>query len=152
MKYATKYSDSGNVSISQDRRYCGKPIGKDNDLRSFFFQTYIVSGCECFASIAGYGTCGISPTVEFINIHLPGEKIICANLTDSTETIENKIEDSMNMLERYFARPNDVSFDDLTICDYYSKYRILIENSEKSFIDNGNPKRYIVEKKNQSIC
>lgn len=58
----------------------------------------------------------------------------------------------MSMLERYFARPNDVAFDDLTICDYYSKYRILTENSEKSFIDNGNPKRYIVEKKNQSIC
>lgn len=38
MKYATKNSDSGNVSISQDRRYCGKPIGKDNDLRSFFFK------------------------------------------------------------------------------------------------------------------
>lgn len=146
MKYATKDSDGGNVFVDKNKRYCGKPIDDRDTLRSFF-SSHIVSGSECFASIAGYGTCGISPSVEFINIHLPGEKIICAKLNDTISGIQKRAQDSMSKLERYFSRPNNDVFNDLTLCEYYSSYSIVADNSDGVFIDNGNPIKYAKLKK-----
>jgi hypothetical protein len=68
----------------------------------------------------GYWRHHMKPTVHVLRIHLPGQKIVL--ISELGEALE-KI-DVSSPLERYFGRPIDSSYNQLTYRDYHSRYSV----------------------------
>ena len=98
-------------------------INKDDVIRKYYF-TKIVSGCECFACLAGYNTYGMSQTVITFPTHLHGDKMIYSKASATREEIEEAAEKFFSRLEKYSNRHDDEIFDSLTICDFYASYSV----------------------------
>jgi hypothetical protein len=79
--------------------------------------TRILSASECFAGICGYWRHRMKPTIHVLEIQLPGQTII---LTSGSGDALEKI-DISTPLERYFGRPTDSSYDQLTYIDCHSR-------------------------------
>ena len=150
MKYCTKDSDSANIYLKEDSMYCGQKVS-NNDLLRKYYSSHVVSGCEAFELINGYKKRGISPRIIMISIHLDGEKFIYTSIKATKEEIEKKRSLS-SLLERYFLRPKESVFNNLTICEYYSLYSYSPLEKYSEWKDNGNPSMFISKRNEKVIC
>jgi hypothetical protein len=91
----------------------------------------------------------MKPTIYVLEIHLPGQKIV---LTSGPGDALEKI-DIPSPLERYFVRPIDSSYDQLTYIDYHSRYSV---DARPPFCDVDKdvcePVRFANPRKNYAIC
>lgn len=152
MKYVSKNSDVGEVSVTKEK-YCGMEIGKNDFLRKYA-SSHIASASEAFFSMQGSHRYQISPPVTLLQIHLEGKKIICMPLNKETNQTEEQHQIDnipLSKLERYFLRPDEEEFNDLKYCDYYCFYSI---NTKKNtdFLDKDNPPFRVSKKNKRSYC
>jgi hypothetical protein len=91
----------------------------------------------------------MKPTVHVLGIHLPGQKIVLTSgLGDALENI-----DISSPLERYFGRPIDSSYDQLTYIDYHSRYSVNTRPASCDVDKNVcQPVRFANSRKNYVIC
>ena len=148
LKYATKDSDSGDISF-ENIKYCGQEIGENDQLRRYA-ATHIVSAPEAYNSICGLRRQEMSPTIELLPIHEEGDRKIVVRRNETKEDIVKKIETSMSKLERYFARPLLPEFDNLKFCEYYSYY--VVSKGTGGTPDRGDPVFSIRLKRKRSFC
>jgi hypothetical protein len=146
LKYCSKNSDDGEVSLNHVL-YEGRPVRPGEKLEHFA-ATRISSACECFAGICGFWRHHIKPAVEVLNIHLEGQKIVWA--CDQRDA-EMKI-DLPSRLERYFGRPNDEKYDNLTYTDYYSQYNVVSRPGRNMDEDVCIPTHFVSMRKSPIIC
>jgi hypothetical protein len=118
LKYCAQNSDAGWISF-QNVLYEGYSVTRVNKLQ-YYAAIRISSASECFDGICGYWRRHMKPTVHVLGIHLPGQKIV---LTSRLGDALGKI-DISGPLERYFGRPIDSSYDQLTYINYHSRYSV----------------------------
>jgi hypothetical protein len=118
LKYCAKNSDAGWISL-QNVLYEGYSVTRVNKLY-YYAATRIPSASECFAGICGYWRHHMKPIVHVVGIHPPGQKIVSpSGPSDALEKI-----DIPSLLERYFGRPIDSSYNQLTSIDCHSRYYV----------------------------
>jgi hypothetical protein len=91
----------------------------------------------------------MKPTVHVLGIHLPEQKIV---LTSGPGGALEKI-DIPSPLKRYFGRPIDSSYDQLTYIDYHSRY--FVDTRPASYDldkDVCEPVRFANPRKNSAVC
>jgi DNA polymerase III delta prime subunit len=147
LKYCSKNSDSGRISL-QNVLYEGHSVTRVEKLQDYA-ATRISSASECFAGICGYWRHHMKPSVRILGIHLPGQKIV---LTSGPGDSRDKI-DIPSPLERYFGRPKDCRYDELTYLEYHSRYSVDdCPTSEYAFPDVCEPVRFSNERKKPVLC
>jgi hypothetical protein len=91
----------------------------------------------------------MKPTVHVLGIHLPGQKIV---LTSEPGDALEKI-DISSPLKRYFGRPIDTSYDQLTYLDYHSRYSVDTRPASCDVDEDVcEPVRFANPRKNFAIC
>ena len=148
LKYATKDSDSGDISF-KNIKYCGKEVNENDNLHRYA-ATHIVSAPEAYNAICGLHRQEMSPTIELLPIHIEGERKMLIKRNESADEIARKFQNSMSKLERYFHRPFSPEFHDLKFCDYYSFY--FVQNSSNGISDSGTPVFSVRKKEKRSYC
>lgn len=144
LKYVSKNSDVADVSI-KEYRYCGQKVDNEDYLRKYA-SSRVVSAVEAYSSLAGYNKYGMKPSVSIISIHLPDERILSIPFGEDPVDYVKKKEIPSSNLERYFLRPDDHSFDDIKICDYFGLYSfITVERNYPT--DKGITKKSVRKKK-----
>jgi hypothetical protein len=147
LKYYSKNSDAGRKSL-QNVLYEGYSVIRVNKLQ-YYAATRISSTSEYFAGICGYWQHHMKPTVHVLGIHLPGQKIVLTSGSgDALEQI-----DIPSPLERYFGRPIDRSYHQLTFIDYHSRYSVGT-SATSCDVDKDvcEPVRFANPRKNSAIC
>jgi hypothetical protein len=88
-------------------------------------------------------------TVHVLGIHLPGQKIV---LTSGPGDALEKI-NIPSLLERYFGRPIDSSYGQLTYIDYHSRYFVDARpascDADKDVCEHV---RFVNPRKNSAVC
>jgi hypothetical protein len=147
LKHCAKNSDAGRISL-QNVLHEGYSVTRVNKLQ-YYAATRISCASECIAGICGYWPHHMKPTVHVLGIHLPGQKIV---LTSWPGGALEKI-DIPSPLERYFGRPIDSSYDQLTYIDYHSRYSVgALPASCDVDKDVCEPVRFANPRKNSAIC
>jgi hypothetical protein len=118
MKYAFKDSDSGFLTLKEPKRL-GKVVNPKDKIRTFS-ATMVASAAQCISDMFGDSIYMMKPAVLELSVHLENRKIVFY-LGNKTEWGDL---DKPSKLERYFCRPKDEIFNNLTFCQYYSKYII----------------------------
>jgi hypothetical protein len=147
LKYCAKNSDTGWISL-KNVLYEGCSVTRVNKLQ-YYAATRISSTSECFADICGYWRHHMKPTVHVLGIHLPGQKIALTSVPgDALEKI-----DIPSSLERYFGRPIDSSYDQLTYIDYHSRHSVDARPASCDVDKNVcEPVRFANPRKSSAIC
>jgi hypothetical protein len=147
LKYCANNSDAGRISF-QNVLYEGSSVTRVNKLQ-YYAATGFSSASECFAGICGPWRSHMKPTVHVLGIHLPGQKIA---FTSRPDDAFEKI-DIQSPLERYFGRPIDSSYDQLTSLDCHSRYSVdVCPASYDIDKDVCEPVRFANPRKNSAIC
>jgi hypothetical protein len=111
-------SDAGRISL-QNVLYEAYSLTRVNKSQ-YYAATSISSASECFAGICGYWRHHMKPIVHVLGSHLPGQKIV---LTSGPGDALEKV-NIPSPLERYFGRPIDSSYDQLTDIDDHPRYSV----------------------------
>jgi hypothetical protein len=91
----------------------------------------------------------MKPTVHVLGLHLPGQKIVLTYAPG--EALEKT--DIPGPLERYFGRPIDSSYDQLTYIDSESRYSVDARPASCDVDkDVCEPVRFANPRKNSAIC
>jgi hypothetical protein len=91
----------------------------------------------------------MKPIVHALGIHFPWQKIV---LTSGPGDALEKI-DIPSLLEKYFGRPIDSSYDQLTYVDYHSRYSVHASLASCDVDkDVCEPVRFATPGKNSVIC
>jgi hypothetical protein len=144
LKYCSKNSDAGRLSL-RNVLYEGHSVSKSGKLY-YYPATRISSASEYLAGICGYWRHHLKPSVQILNIHLPGKKIVLA--TGRTEAVQRA--DISSPVEKYFGRPMESPFDQLTSLEYHSRYSV--DALPKSVVVHRaicNPVRFANQRKNR---
>jgi len=110
-----------------------------DEIKDYVTARYL-SASEAAWWILSYHITRKDPAVTSIYIHLPNTNFSRMHRTDGSSP-------SGSLLLRYFARPSDGRFDDLTITDYYNRYRLAAFNRGVPLDEN----REWLEVQNQSF-
>lgn len=150
LKYVSKNSSHNNLVV-RPKLYYGVPVEKNDELAKYG-AARVAGSVECCMNIFGFHNYKISPTIQLIKLHLPGEKMIFITPNESEERIKKKL-DSFSLLERYFFRPIDHLFDSLTLVQYYEKYTIdCLNNTPETFEDVApNNIKIVKKRKNEAV-
>jgi hypothetical protein len=91
----------------------------------------------------------LKPSVQVLNIHLPGKKIVLA--AGRTEALQKV--DIPSPVERYLGRPMESSFDQLMYIKYHSQYSVdACPKSVDVHPDVCDPVRFANQRKESILC
>ncbi len=133
LKYITKDSDVTKIQMDVFKKpvfYLNQQVSQSDHLR-YYVSSRVACSPECYHEIDAAWKYHISPPSFTIHLHLPGEKNVSFDLNEDKVDVFERSKTELSLLERYFARPLDPIFNDMLICDYYSKY--IVSKNLKSF-------------------
>jgi hypothetical protein len=99
-----------------------------------------VSASEAAWRLCGFHTQSREPAVQMVPVHLPGYDNIMFYEGQEHAALDN----SVSLLNRYFARPYGEAYDNLTYTQYYEKYNVekkcprTVQNPDRDHPPNGN--------------
>ena len=115
LKYTSKDSSHSDIR-THTAKYHGKEV--DDDIH-YWMATKITGTAECVMDLLGCDRYGISPTVIMLSLHLQNRRVFIVD-EDDPEPKPKGLSD----IERYFRRPLDTIFDDVTMLQYYEQFAI----------------------------
>jgi hypothetical protein len=95
-----------------------------------------------------FGDMELIPTVITLGIHLEGKKIVLAHGPRDAQT---RI-DTPSRLERYFGRPGDTAYDELTYLDYYANSSLESTGGTDENKDFCDPPNFAIARKKKIQC
>ena len=117
-KYLFKGPDRTCFTLREQRaQNSEEPV---DEIKDYVTARYL-SASEAAWRILSYHITRKDPATSSIYIHPPNTNFSRMNRTDGSSP-------SGSLLLRYFARPSDGCFDNLTITDYYNCYRLAAFN------------------------
>lgn len=135
--YVSKSGEHKDINVM----YQGEKVDPNNQFAYWRGARCISSSEACF-ELLGFQNYSMTPAVKVLPVHLDGQRTTMT-LDDNPEKQKKFFETTLSPLERYFRRPLDKSFDNITYAEYYEKYSFNSSESEKSsenFWDEGNSK------------
>jgi hypothetical protein len=107
-EFCSKNSDAGCISVHNG--LCERhPVSKSDKLHHYA-AARISSASKCFPGIWGYWLHHLKPSVQILNVRLPGKNIVLkAGPADVLEKV-----DIPGPLEKYLGRRRDGSFDQVS--------------------------------------